>query len=541
MKSLLPITFLVFFVSGLQIKNQDVSSLIHQKLDSAQVKGFLIRKGVHNKFLNVIENFYEEREYKPVWLEDKSSEIYLHYLSQAKKEGLEPDDYLFSNLQNYENLRKPTASQKADQDLLTTCSFMLYVSHLLYGKVNPTIIDPSWGIERDTQGLEINLLELAANGEAGRAMEEAIPDCIDYKLLKSALAKYRLLEQNGGWPKIDLNESLKIGDTSQQVVSVRKRLSKEGILTDTSTLDSSIFDVHLENAVKTFQHLNSIEPDGVVGPATLSKLNITVEDKIDLIRINMERLRWLPHRIQNCDYFIRVNIAAFELDLFDEGKRQLNMNIIVGRPYRKTPVFEKVMEFIVLNPYWTVPPGIVTNDVMPAIRKDPGYLKRKGIKAYLGEKEVNPSTIDWGKVDNSGVPYWFRADPGPLNPLGKIKFMFPNKYNVYIHDTPDKELFEETVPAFSSGCIRISKPLELAGYLLKSQNISIDSLHERLNTAKSDTILLQKPIDVQILYMTTWMDEHGDVHFSSDPYKRDQNLKNVFIKGNLKEEYPEKN
>ena len=241
----------------------------------------------------------------------------------------------------------------------------------------------------------------------------------------------------------------------------------------------------------------------------------------------MERWRWLPPNLG--DRYILVNIPSFGLELFDSGKRVMTMKVIVGKPYLSTPVFNARMTYMVLNPRWLVPRSIAIKEILPALRRDPGYLDRENLRVFEGSgpgrREVDPETIDWHEVSPRHFPYQFRQDPGPKNPLGRLKFIFPNPFDVYLHDTPSRGLFARAVRGFSHGCIRIEKAIDLADYLLKdNENWNRERLLAATDFSRERTVTLPHPISVEIVYFTAWVDEDGTVNFRDDIYGRDKEL-----------------
>jgi len=267
--------------------------------------------------------------------------------------------------------------------------------------------------------------------------------------------------------------------------------------------------------------------DGVVGPATLEALNVPVEERIRQIEVNMERWRWLPQTLGT--RYLLVNIANFELGVMEDSRRVMSLRAIVGKPYQRTPAFNAEMTYLVLNPYWNVPSDIARKEMVPLIKKDLEYLRKNSIRVFSGRnsarKEVDPADLDWSSFTSGYFPYFLRQDAGSKNALGSMKFMFPNRFNVYLHDTPDKGLFNRTVRQFSHGCIRIEKALELAEYLLaKDSRWTRETLLESLNVSVDRAIRIPDPIEVYILYWTAWVDEDGTVQFRNDIYGRDKPL-----------------
>jgi murein L,D-transpeptidase YcbB/YkuD len=291
-------------------------------------------------------------------------------------------------------------------------------------------------------------------------------------------------------------------------------------------LDSPEFDEPLADAVMSFQIVHGLEVDGLVGSDTTRALNVPVDERIAQITANLERWRWLP--MQLASRYILVNIAGFRLEVVDDDRTVMTMRAVVGRPYRRTPVFAASMTYLVFSPYWNVPRSIATRDILPKVRRDPRYLEKQRIRVFRGwadDTPIDPATIDWEGISRPSFPYRLRQDPGPWNALGGVKFMFPNRFNVYLHDTPDRELFEESSRTFSSGCVRIERPADLAEYLLEDPEVwDHEAIRGSMDRRRELTVRVPRPIPVYLLYWTAWIDEAGAVHFRDDVYGQDRRL-----------------
>jgi len=308
-----------------------------------------------------------------------------------------------------------------------------------------------------------------------------------------------------------------------RVPTLRRRLEIEGDMTTGAGNGSRRFDDPLRDAVIVFQERNGLDPDGVVGPRTLDALNVPVERRIDQIRVNLERARWVLRDVQG-DYLV-TNIAGFRVYLVRDHEIVWSTRAQVGKPYRKTPVFKAELEYVVFNPTWTVPPTILRNDVLPKIKSDPDYLRQKNMVLLdRGGKIVDPAGLDWSAIGDRGFPYVVRQEPGPGNALGRVKFIFPNSHFVFLHDTPSRALFERADRTFSSGCIRVERPLELAELLLDDPgNWNREAIDAVLDSGKTRTVFLDKPIPVLLLYWTVRLDPSGEdrIGFYRDVYDRD--------------------
>lgn len=312
------------------------------------------------------------------------------------------------------------------------------------------------------------MLQRAAHADDFAAfLDDLAPANREYRSLRRALAAYRAIEAQGGWPRLKGRQTLRRGMYGSEVAVLRHRLAATGDLKDAGE-DPRQFDGSVEQAVRAFQARHGLAVDGVVGPRTRAALNVPVELRVRQLLINLERARWLTKDFGQ--RYLIVNLADFRLRAIDGGRTVLDMRVVVGLPYRSTPVFSDEVTYVHFNPYWNVPPSIAKKDILPRVKRDPGYLVRRSIRVFSdwsgNARELDPWSIDWSRFNSSYFPYKLRQDPGPQNPLGRVKFMFPNKYSVYLHDTPSRGLFDHPVRAFSSGCIRVEKPVDLAAFLL---------------------------------------------------------------------------
>lgn len=343
--------------------------------------------------------------------------------------------------------------------------------------------------------------------------------------LENALSQYRQLAAHGGWPQVPDGPTLHEDDRNARIPLLRQRLVVSGDLA-ASASQGDRFDGTLKEAIQKFQTRHGLTADGAVGVKTLTELNVPINQRIRQLAASLERCQPLPPLLE--PRHILVNIADFTLKLYEDGNLLLSMPVIVGKTYRQTPVFNGRISSLVLNPNWEVPHSIATKDILPKIKKNPNYLSQLHLRVFQGWKgaaEIDPASIDWKNLSTTHFPYRLRQDPGPTNALGRVKFLFPNPYDVYLHDTPARELFQKDARTFSSGCIRIAKPLDLAVYLLQGTKLnSMDALTEAIARGKTQQIVIPSPIAVHIVYMTAWVDPDGIVQFRSDIYNRDPAL-----------------
>jgi murein L,D-transpeptidase YcbB/YkuD len=512
--------------------DDDVREALRRRLENAALPGVLAvgREPIYSRVS--LPEFYQQRRYQPAWSEAGKPRTEAFELAasirNAAAEGLIPEHYHLRRIETQLGAleRQPSAAAAVDLDLLLTDAFLVLGSHYLMGRINPETVDPEWRAKRREGDMVRSLLEAIATGRVAASLQTLLPAAPEYAGLREALARHRQFAAEGGWPVVPSGPTLRSGDLDPRVAILRERLARSGDL-DAALAAGDLFDEPLEEAVRQFQSRHGLAVDSVVGPATLAALNVPVATRIRQIELNLERWRWLPQDLGR--RHILVNIAAFRLDLVEEGRSVLDMRVVVGKPYRRTPVFSGTMTYLVLNPYWEVPPRIAIRDILPEVRKDPAYLQRSGMKVFRGwgteSRELDPDGVDWAGLASSPFPYRLRQDPGPTNALGRIKFMFPNPYHVYMHDTPARELFLKEARTFSSGCIRLEKPLELALRLLQGSDLdSPEALAAALARERSKMVHLSAPLPVHLLYWTAWMTEDGIVHFRPDIYGRDLRL-----------------
>jgi L,D-transpeptidase YcbB len=342
-----------------------------------------------------------------------------------------------------------------------------------------------------------------------------------YRTLKAELVRYREAAARGGVSAIASGKKLDPGTSDARIPAVRARLSASGDLTPPQDSTSEIYDAALQAAVRRFQGRMGLEADGTLGERTITELNVSAEDRIRQLRVNLDRGRVLLQDLP--PEFVVVNIAGYVVHLVRNDEIVWNARVQVGKTYRKTPIFRSEISYLVLNPTWTVPPGILANDILPAARKDPASITRRGLKVLDAQgNTIDPQQVDWSKYKGGNIPYTLRQDPGPKNALGRVKFMFPNSYSVYLHDTPSEALFEKTDRAFSSGCVRVERPLELAELLLgDAQNWNAESLARVVATEQTQNVTLPNKVPLLLAYWTAWVDEQGRVNFRHDIYGQD--------------------
>ncbi|MCB1774699.1 MAG: L,D-transpeptidase family protein [Gammaproteobacteria bacterium] len=464
-----------------------------------------------------VARFYARRVYRPAW-QDTTVDQLIDAVIDAEAHGLEPTHYHLDAIR-----RARTAENPVALELLASDAYLTLAAHLLSGRLNPVTVEPDWTAIRRERDLAAYLEQAVTTGNITDSLEQLAPPNTAYAELKLALQRYRKAAADGGWQRITEGPALKPGDVGARVRDLRQRLRATGLI-DAGGDRADTFDTDMEIAVAAFQRRIGLEPDGIVGPVTLRELNRSPAYRIAQIRVNLERWRWLPDSLGQ--RHIRVNIADYRLQAVQDGRVEREHDVIVGRTYRKTPVFSGQISYVVLNPWWETPHNLARLDKLPAFRKDPASAERLGFEVLdRNGSPVPTGSIDWSQYTADRFPFRLRQRPGPLNALGQVKLMFPNPHNVYLHDTPGRELFNRGERAFSSGCIRVADALGLTSWVL-AQTPGWDRrrIDSTLDSQRETRVDLATRVPVHILYFTAVVDDDGALRLVNDIYDRDQRV-----------------
>jgi murein L,D-transpeptidase YcbB/YkuD len=348
-----------------------------------------------------------------------------------------------------------------------------------------------------------------------------------YVQLRDYLALYRQLAAEGGWPQIPAGRTVRPDEEDWRIPWLRRHLARVGDLDESLVTGAPILDPETAAALRRFQGRHGLTGDGVFGPQTLAELNVSVEERIRQIEINMERSRWLSG--DPGDHYLMVNIADFTLTVVEKGEAVLSMAVVVGTPFRRTPVFSTRLSYLIFSPSWNVPVSILRKDKLPLIKSDIKYLAAHHYQIVAWKdfpnRLLDPESLDWEGITADNFPGLLRQEPGPWNALGRVKFMLPDSFNIYLHDSPDRHLFERKTRIFSSGCIRIERPFDLAAYLLRNrEDWDEKRIRQAMASGKPQRVDLREHLPVHILYRTAWVDGQGRLQFRRDVYGRDKDL-----------------
>lgn len=468
-----------------------------------------------------LADIYQLTGLRPLWVTPegpgKKASTILLYLSQSDTEGLDPEDYGVTRISDLWSARKPQSL--AGLDILLTFKLIQYIHDVSCGRLSDLnkVFDPVVAIEQ-----ALNVPDLAGY------LAGLPPSHQHYTGLKTALKKYRTMEKEGEWPPIPAGKTIWPGEPDDRVPAIVHRLARSCDI-DAKVSDLTYYDRSLKPCIVRFQTRYGLDPDGLVGPKTLAAMNIPLSRLIQKIIINMERWRWRQHNLGK--KYILVNITNFDLFAFDTEHIALEMPVIVGSVKHQTPVFSSHIRYIDMNPYWNIPKSIAVNEELPKLKKNPYYLVNRHVRLFASgkadAKELNSTAINWAGISPARMAqYRLRQDPGPWNSLGNIKFVFPNPYAVYMHDTPGKSLFSHSRRDFSHGCIRVSNPSGLAAFVLEgtAEKWSLEKINTILKSGKRQIIRLPTPLPVHITYQTTWVDKNGMIYFNEDLYDQDEAL-----------------
>jgi len=479
---------------------------------------------------------YPENDLRPYWVTPNGpgerAKIVFDFLKRAELEGLDPANYEVELISEIFKENNPAAL--AMLDALLTFNLIKYIHDVSSGQIKQVYGEPSQLplAENIMFNPRATMIKVMVAEDLAAYLANLPPQHRHYQGLKKALAQYREIEKKGGWPEIPDGPTMEPGDNDTRVPILMRRLYVTGDLDLTQPLAplTTTYGPVLEQGVMKFQQRHGLEPDGIIGADTVSALNVSVQSRIKQIIINMTRWRWQEHDLG--ERYLLVNIAHFDLTAFEADHYALGMRVIVGKFLNQTPVFSDRVTSVEINPYWNIPKSIARDEELPELKKDSEYLVKRNVRMLSGwkdnETEIDSKTIDWSTFTPEMMDtYHLRQDPGPWNALGRIKFLFPNTYSVYLHDTPTQSLFSRPKRAFSHGCIRVSEPERLAEFILsgqKDKKWNPELIKKTIEKKEHVVIGLVEELPVHITYQTAWFDKSQIVCFNYDVYGRDEKL-----------------
>lgn len=480
-----------------------------------------------------LARFYPAASPAPLWVDERGPRPRARQLrtvlERAEDEGLAPARYALAGIEARWQASEP--AELGCLDLLLTAAFARYGRDVATGRVAPGEADRSWHI-RPAAFDPVGLLRASpGDADVSKHLETLAPAHGLYRRLRTALARYRRLAERGGWDTALSGPTLGLGDESDRVPALRERFRREGDLDPDASSSNRRYDAVLADAVRRFQRRHGLEVDGVVGPQTLAALDTPVAERVAQLRRAMERLRWMPRDLG--PHYVLVNTAGFELAVIEDDRTVLGMRVIVGTLDQGTPSFTATLRSLVINPYWNVPSRIVRDKLLPRERQSPGYLAARGFRVFDagdGEwREPDAQALSRAqRVEPGRVPR-LRQEPGPGNLMGRLSFVFPNPFDVFLHDTPDRSLFERVVRACSEGCVRIEHAMTLALHALRrTPEWTEERIQQEIDALRHRVLTLPEPMPVYVIYLPCWVDDEGIAHFRPDHYRREQALARYF-------------
>ncbi len=497
---------------GIEEIEEDFESLLSVPFDSTLIAPFFEQHPKLKKFQNDVLALYQKQHYHFLWFDENGineiGNLLYNKISNLNEEGIQVSIPYKNTLDELFQISNDEQKPDTEIELLISSLYFFYADKVYKGLDNEKIKELGWYLPRKKQSYIYYLDSLITNPSLIHKDEKEVLG--QYYRLRETLKKYRQIEKKGGWDSIVLptdRKSLNLGDTAQTIAQIRKWLFITGDITSNS--GSPIYDSDLEKGVLNFKKRFAFDPETAILPKHIAAMNVPIYERIKTILVNMERCRWISADISKSKEYIVINIPSYKLTYFKNNKPALISKVVVGKALNKTVVFSADMKYIVFSPYWNVPKSILKKEILPAIAKNPNYLKQNDMEWYKGD---------------------VRQRPGPKNALGLIKFLFPNSNSIYLHDTPSKNLFKEEKRAFSHGCIRIEKPVELANLILEDdKNWTPEKIDEAMNRGEESWYTLQNKIPVYIGYFTSWVDNEGAIHFYDDVYKRDDLLATMLL------------
>jgi murein L,D-transpeptidase YcbB/YkuD len=524
------ITAIILLACGSPARAQGAAdNSIRLLVEQARQKPDLRIRGARLLQPAAVAKLFETRGFTPVWLIPKGTNELLKAIRAIEDDGLTPDEYHLAVLTATLDAHTKTATPEtaAELQVLMADAAAALIDHVRFGRVRPASLDKRWNVDPRVGAapLDVTLDQLARSSTIDGGIDALKPNHFIYAGLKQAYARMRGLARVGGWPAVPPGASLKPGMTDPRIVAVRKRLVVTGELAAAARLDDLSYGPDLEEAVKNFQAHHRLTDDGAIGRGTVEAMNVTADARAAQLRVNLERARWVVGGLR--DSFVLVNLPAFKAYVIRDRRNVWETRTQIGRDARRTPTFRADMKYLVLNPDWTVPPTILAQDVLAGMKKGQNTIARKKLTILDDRgRVVDPSTIDWQAATPRNFRYTLRQAPGADNALGRVKFIFPNEYSIFLHDTPSQELFAADQRTFSSGCIRVANALDLARALLENQKTrpdgwNADRIATTITSGQPQTVFFDEPLPVLIVYWTASIGAAGDLRIARDVYGLD--------------------
>lgn len=540
--------FFLVLVGDLHAQSEnDVSSLIRYRMESDEPMDRIEIRKVSLLTADEIINFYNNRAFENAWSQNglltKAAYDLRLEIFQSEFDGLTPEEYHLSMIESFfktfeANKTNGVSNEPgdlADFDIFMSDAYFHLARNLEIGKVDPTKFGEDWEIARKAPVYTYPVLleDALAKNDIHGSIELLYPKFSIYKKGREVIRELteKVKEDTLDWKKVKVSKAIRVGESNSVIPQLRERLMYWGLLEEYNYQDEKLYDSVMMAGIKDFQGTHGLDIDGIIGPQTVLTFNDGPQEQLNKAMVNMERLRWLPDTVKNAE-FILVNIANFQLDYLKNLDTLLTERVIVGKKYHESPIFMADMSYIVFSPYWNIPYSITHGEIIPSVRKNPNYISEKNMEVITPSgKVVDPSTINW---NSKSFPYLVRQKPGEGNSLGLVKFMFPNKHNVYIHDTNARSLFALDDRARSHGCIRVRNPQDFAKALLADDpNWTMERIETAMHQTQEQVVQLDHKIPVVLVYLTFWADSKGEAHFREDIYDRDEKVLMALKQNNL--------
>ncbi len=493
-------------------------------------------KGIGNNVRSEVEAFlkyiYNERNYSPIWInkngKDVRSQLFLAHVASVESHGISPERYRLNDFEN--KIRKHqqgtlSVTDKIELELDMTRYYLLMSHDLLYGVSRPMQQDGTWIIVDDRIITPLDLATVKSKKDIKKYYKSIMPKAFAYSKMIKYLAKFQTIAKENSWTDINLSdkETIELGDKHDLVPLIRQRLyTLNELIGSTKVNEDKSYDYNLNESVKLFQEHRGLVSDGIVGSGTIKELNVKPDELVKKIKLNLERMRWLP--VVTAQNYLWVNIPSYQLSLYKKSKYVFGTKVIVGTEENATPVFTDTLQYLVFSPTWIIPLSIKGEEMLPRLQANASYYSKGDYNFYEGwstdeEKRVNPIEIDWNRYTETNFPFNIVQQPGKNNALGLVKFIMPNDMSIYLHDTPANHKFNAEKRAFSHGCIRVEEPAMLAQYLLDDRkNWSYSKIQEAMHQEEPQKVHLKNLHPVHITYLTAFVDDNGVLNFRDDIY-----------------------
>ncbi len=514
------------------LDDEDIKNYLTNWLDTLKIEEYVEREDIQEPIYEELRRFYKFNLYQLAWSNkdtpNSNSKALLGALAEAKEHGLNPDDYdlrelVYKTQQVYSRRRQVNLIEVIQLDMNMSIAYLKYTQHLFNGRLNPEVLGGEWEVENKNSELAAYL----AGKDVGEVLAMVVPKIEGYSQLKEQLANFRSIAERGGWNTIDEATDIKEGDRNDDVYYLRQRLERTGDLTRSLSKQSgntSYWDAALTEAMRNFQRRHGLEVTGLLDPPTLREINRPVEERIEQIKVNLERLRWMPRRLE--EDRIMINVPAYSLKLYYGNRLESEHRVLVGQEFSPTPIFQADLDYIVFSPSWNVSGTIFYRELLPEAKKDPDFLRNNGYELYasiddVGKRPLDIDRIDWSRFSNEYPHFKVVQRPGPGKEVGQIKFVLPNDFNIFLSDASSENLFDRAKRDLNYRCISVENASELAVTLLDDRKWKIGKVNESMQSEVPVKASLKEKLPVYITYRTAWVDENGQVNFRRDVYGYD--------------------